>query len=151
MFPQKNLSKYWYFSGNTWKCVSMATNHHGHNFISSYSKYQSFRFICHPNKNSLVFPSHSLYIEMDWTSMAIFSRVLRDSTPRFVGQLVRPSIGTTLLLWGFCGLWPHCSCPSDQVTSSTAPAHLHVTGVVVYPKTDLLRYHVIIYRMSLKP
>ena len=25
----KNLSKYWYFSENTWKCVSMATSYHG--------------------------------------------------------------------------------------------------------------------------
>ena len=55
-----------------------------------------------------------------------FSRVQRDSTPRFVG----PSV--TLFL-GFCGLWPHCSYPSDQVTSNTAPAHPHATWVVVYP------------------
>ena len=47
--------------------------------VSSYSKYQSFRFICHPNKNSPVFPSrqHPLYIEMDGTSMASLSRVLQ--------------------------------------------------------------------------
>ena len=29
MFPEKILSKYWYFSKNTWKCVSMATSCHG--------------------------------------------------------------------------------------------------------------------------
>ena len=71
----------------------------------------------------------------------VFSRVLRDSTPRFVGpsvrRSVRPSVGPsvrhTLLFLGFCGLWPHCSCPNDQVTSNTAPAHPHATGVAVYP------------------
>ena len=71
----------------------------------------------------------------------IFSRVLRDSTPRFVGPSVgpsvRPSAGPsvrhTLLFLGFCVLWPHCSSPSDQVTSNTAPAHPHATGVAVYP------------------
>ena len=34
---------------------------------------------------------------------------------------------------GFCGLWSHCSCPSDQVTSNIAPAHPHATGAAVYP------------------
>ena len=34
---------------------------------------------------------------------------------------------------GFCGLWPHCSYPNDQVNSITAPAHPHATGVAVYP------------------
>ena len=64
---------------------------------------------------------------------SVFSRVLRDSTPRFVGLSVGPSVGSshfTFLV--FCGLWPHCSCPNDQVTSNTAPAHLHATGVAVY-------------------
>ena len=28
---------------------------------------------------------------------------------------------------------PHCSCPNDQVTSNTAAAHPHATGVAVYP------------------
>ena len=31
----------------------------------------------------------------------IFSRVLRDSTPRFIGPSVRPSVRHTLLLLGF--------------------------------------------------
>ena len=70
-----------------------------------------------------------------------FSRVLRDSTPRFVGPSVRPSVGPsvgpsvrhTLLFMGFCGLWHHYSCPNDQVTSITAPAHPQATRVAVYP------------------
>ena len=73
--------------------------------------------------------------------MLLFSRVLRDSTPRFVGPSVRPSVRPsvgpsvrhTLLFLGFCGLWPHCSCPSDQVTSNMAPAHPYATGLAVYP------------------
>ena len=72
---------------------------------------------------------------------SIFSRVLRDSTTCFVGPLVCPSVCPlvhlsvhhTLLFLAFCGLWPHCSFPSDQVTSDMAPAHLHATGVAVYP------------------
>ena len=71
----------------------------------------------------------------------IFSRMLRDSTPRFVGPSVRPSVRRsvgpsvrhTLLFLGFCGFWPHCSCPNDLVTSISAPAHPHATGVAVYP------------------
>ena len=63
----------------------------------------------------------------------IFSRVLRDSTTRFVGPSVHPLVRHTLLFFGFCGLWPHCSCPNDEVTSNMAPAHPHATGVAVYP------------------
>ena len=65
---------------------------------------------------------------------SFFSRVLRDSTPRFVSPSVRPSVGpsVTLLFFGFCGLWPHCSCPNYAVTSSMTPAHPHATGVAVY-------------------
>ena len=63
--------------------------------------------------------------------------MLRDSAPRFVGPLVRRSVGPsarhTLLFWGFCGLWPHCSCPNDQVTSNMAPAHPQATVVAMYP------------------
>ena len=40
---------------------------------------------------------------------------------RSVGPSVRPSIRRsvhhTLLFLGFCGFWPHCSCPNDGVTS----------------------------------
>ena len=77
--------------------------------------------------------------------ITFFSRVLRDSTPRFVSPSIRRSIGPlvrrsvcqsvchTLLLLGFCGGWPHSSCSYDQVTSNMAPAHPHATGVAVYP------------------
>ena len=46
-----------------------------------------------------------------------------------VGRLVRH----ILLFLGFCGLWPHCSCPNDLVSSITAPAHPNATGIAVYP------------------
>ena len=65
--------------------------------------------------------------------------MLCDSTPRFVSPSIGPSVrlsvhpSVTLLFLGFCGLRPHCSCPSDQVTSNTAPAYPHATGVAVYP------------------
>ena len=67
----------------------------------------------------------------------IFSRLLRDSTPRFVsssvGLSVCPSVGPSHFTFlGFCGFWPHCSCPSDQVTLNTAPAHPHATWVALY-------------------
>ena len=63
----------------------------------------------------------------------VFSRVLRDSTPRFVrpsvGRLVGRSVGrsvgphfTFLFVLLF---WPHRSCPNGLVTSNTAPAHPH--------------------------
>ena len=74
-------------------------------------------------------------------SDTVFSRVLRDSTPRFVGpsvrgsvrRSVRRSVGHTLLFLGFWDFWLQCSCPNDLVTSITAPAHPHATGVAVYP------------------
>ena len=85
----------------------------------------------------------------------IFSRIIRYSVSRFVSSQINPSIGLDLFfspvlrdstpgcwsvcpsvrhttLFGFCGVWPHCSCPSDQVTSNTAPAHPHATEVAVY-------------------
>ena len=66
--------------------------------------------------------------------MTIFSGVLRDSTPRFVGPSIGPSVRHTLL---FLDFWPHCSCPSDLVTSIMAPAHPLATGVAVYPASLL--------------
>ena len=50
-----------------------------------------------------------------------------------VSQSVGPLVHHILLFLFFCGLWPHCSCPNDQVTSNTAPAHPHATEVAVYP------------------
>ena len=56
------------------------------------------------------------------------------SVRRSVGPSVRPSITLYFVVFFFfCGLWPHCSCPNDQVTSNTAPAHPHTTGVAMYP------------------
>ena len=49
-----------------------------------------------------------------------------------VRRLVHPS-HFTFSLFFFCVFWPHCSCPNDQVTYNTAPAHPHATGVAVYP------------------
>ena len=59
-------------------------------------------------------------------TLIIYGRLLRDSTPHFVGPSVRRSVHWsvrhTLLFFGFCGLGPHCSCSNDQLTSNTAPA-----------------------------
>ena len=49
-----------------------------------------------------------------------------------VPLLVRWSVRHILFFSGFCGLWPHRSCPNDIVISNTAPAHPHATGVAVY-------------------
>ena len=57
---------------------------------------------------------------MIFCGINFFSRVLRDSTTRFVGPSVGPLVRHTLLFLGFCGLWPHCTCPNDLVTSNTA-------------------------------
>jgi len=51
---------------------------------------------------------------------------------------VHPFVGPTVSLFCFCDLWPHCSCPNDQVTSNTAPTHPHATGVSVYPALFVL-------------
>ena len=59
----------------------------------------------------------------------------------FVCRLVRLLVHHTLLfLFVFCSLWPHCSCPSDQVTLNTAPAHPHGTGLAVYPALLCQKY-----------
>ena len=71
----------------------------------------------------------------------MFSRVLRNSSPRYVGRLVGWSVGRLvgrldpfLLFWRFWAFWAYGSCPDALVTfSSTAPAHLHGTRVAVYP------------------
>merc|ERR1719309_662263 len=69
-----------------------------------------------------------------FSQLSIFSRVLRDSTPFFVGPSVGPSVRPSHFTFlGVRGLWPRCSCPSDQVASNIAPAHPHATGVAVYP------------------
>ena len=76
-----------------------------------------------------------------WVKLAhptyIFSRVLRDSTPRYVGPSVGRLVGLSvpfLLFRRFWAFWAHSSCPDDPVTfSSTAPAHPHATRVAVYP------------------
>ena len=83
-----------------------------------------------PNKSENFFVCSFFFV-------SIFSRVLRDSTPRFVGLSVRPSL--FLFFGGFCYLWPHCSCPNDEVTSNMAPAHPHATGAAVYPALLHLR------------
>ena len=71
------------------------------------------------------------------------SRATRLYTPlcpsvcRSVGPSVRRSVHRstchTLFFLFFGGFWYHCSCPNDMVTSITAPAHPHATGVAVYP------------------
>ena len=64
----------------------------------------------------------------------IFSRVLRDSTPRFVGWSVGRSVCwshfTFFMIFMFGS---HRSCPNGLVTSNMAPAHSHATSVAVYP------------------
>ena len=62
-----------------------------------------------------------------WNRMKLFSRVLRYCLPRLVGRSVVASC------FCFCGLLPHCSCPSILVTSNIATAHPHATGIAVYP------------------
>ena len=67
----------------------------------------------------------------DFQNRQIFSRVLRDSTPRYVGPLVRRSVGwSPFYFFGVFELFE----PTALVTiSSTAPAHPHATRVDVYP------------------
>ena len=69
------------------------------------------------------------HMQRNWDG-SIFSRVLRDATPRFVGLSVGWSHFTFLMIFI---LWPYCSRPNDLVTSNMAPAHPHATGVPMYP------------------
>ena len=59
-----------------------------------------------------------------WTAPpGLFSRVLRNSTPCFVGRSIRPSIHWSFTLHSFClFFWVF-----------GFPAHPHSTGVAVYP------------------
>ena len=62
----------------------------------------------------------------------VFSRVLRDSTPRFVGSSVRPSVRPShFTFFVFFFVVFGLTAPA-QVTSNMAPAHPHATGVAVY-------------------
>ena len=78
--------------------------------------------------------------------LGVFSRVLRDSTPRFVGPSVRRSVGP-LVRWSVGPLVRWSVGPSVRrsirhttfsalfgvLTLTMAPAHPHATGVAVYP------------------
>ena len=64
---------------------------------------------------------HHVWIRISF----VFSCVLRDTTPRFVRRLVGRSVGRSVgwsvgshftFFLCFCGLWPHCTCPSALVT-----------------------------------
>ena len=46
---------------------------------------------------------------------------------------VRRSVHHTSLFWRLWGFWLDRSCPNAPLTSNMAPAHLHATGVAVYP------------------
>ena len=75
----------------------------------------------------------------------LFSRVLRDSTTRYVSPSVSQSVGWSvgwavgrlvpfLLFRRFLAFWAYGTCPDDPVTfSSTAPAHPHTTRAAMYP------------------
>ena len=67
------------------------------------------------------------------------------SVRRSVGPSVRPSVRRsvqhTLLFLGFWDFLLQCSCPNDLLTSITAPAHPHATGVAVYPALFFSRGH----------
>ena len=68
----------------------------------------------------------------------IFSRVLRDSTSRFVGPSVGWSVGRLVgrsSFYIFMCLRSLASLllPKSYSNSITAPAHPHATGVAVYP------------------
>ena len=54
----------------------------------------------------------------------------------------RPSVDPShFVLCVFCD--PHCSCPNDPVTSNTAPANPHATGVAVYPALFLFAWYIL--------
>ena len=87
----------------------------------------------HPMPIHTPTPTHNY---LDHFLVACYATLQPASVRRSVRLSVRPSVGLsirhTLLFFCFCGLWPHCSCPNDWVTSNTAPAHPHATGVAVY-------------------
>ena len=90
----------------------------------------SHQFPAHQNKQN-VKPEAYFLVACYATLQPALS--VRPSVRPLVRPSVCPSVWHTLLFSGFCGLWPHCSCPNDLVTSNTAPAHPHATRVAVYP------------------
>ena len=77
------------------------------------------------------FYRNTLPLEFQWR---FFGRVLRDSSAHYVGPSVGWLVGPLLLLRRFWAFWAYCSYPDVLLSfSSTAPAHLHATRVVVYP------------------
>ena len=62
-----------------------------------------------------------------------------------VSSLPSLYIGPSIVLHflGFWDFWLYCSCPNDLVTSITAPAHPHATGVALY--------HAFFKRLQLNP
>ena len=75
----------------------------------------------------------------------IFSHVLRDSSPRYVGTSVRRSVSRSVPLILFRRFLAFCA---DALVTfpSTAPAHPHATRVGVYPA---LLYFIIVFLFCL--
>ena len=57
---------------------------------------------------------------------------------------VRRSFRPSITFFSFRGLWSHCSRQNDQVTSNSAPAHPHATGLAVYPTSFVVPYRSLI-------
>ena len=70
--------------------------------------------------------------------LVVFSRVLRDSTPRFVGPSIHPSIHPmmpqSLYFFSIYGVFfgACCSCPNAPLTTNMAPDHPQTTEVALY-------------------
>ena len=63
--------------------------------------------------------------------MKSFSRVLRDSTPHFVGPLLGRLVG--LSSFHIFGVFEHTAPAQMLWWPSPAPAHPHATRVAMYP------------------
>ena len=81
-----------------------------------------------------VHPSVGVFI--CWSVRLSVRPSIHPSIRRSVHLSVCSSVGMSITL-DFFGLWPHYSCPNDQVTSNAVPIHPHTTEVAVYSKNSI--------------
>ena len=78
----------------------------------------------------------------------VFSRILCDSIPLFLGLSISLSVGMSVSHFTFVMIFIFLAyglCPNGLVTSNMAPAHSHATGVAVYPALFLNNVYFVMY------
>ena len=90
--------------------------------------------LAHPPQQPPPIPTRVKFIFQFWVvRLEIFNCMLCDSYTPLCWSVCPSVCPSHFTFFRFLRSLPQCSCPNDQVTSNTALAHPHATGVAVYP------------------